>query len=108
MLLKYCINIFFGLHIHDMDLCVVFVFGVGYRNNGTAENSTLCKATLFFPDKFQNFTNDKMFIRKTESDYGKCIEQTSEHFCSALKVMMINQMRRFLLNFKCDSSQIVY
>ncbi|XP_031641211.1 protein sine oculis [Contarinia nasturtii] len=41
----------------------------GYRNNVTPENSTLCKTTLFFPEKFQNFTNEKMFVRKTESDF---------------------------------------
>lgn len=45
---------------------------LGYRSNGTTENSTLCKTTLFFPEKYQNFTNDKMFIRKSDSDFGKC------------------------------------
>lgn len=53
----------------------VFIIRIGYRNNVTpVDNSMLCKTTLFFPEKYQNFNNDKLQVqyRKTQREFGKC------------------------------------
>lgn len=75
-----------------------FYCGAGYRNNGTAENSALCKTTLFFPDKYQNYTNDKMCIRKTESDFGKC--------CQANWTQKTNWLRSLLIDLNYVRNQL--
>lgn len=80
-------------------LYCAFFCGAGYRNNGTAENSALCKTTLFFPDKYQNYTNDKMCIRKTESDFGKCCQTNWTQKTNWLRSLLIdlNYVRNQLL-----------